>query len=119
MRKRGVWVEPLFGEAKQFHRLRRFRLRRLQKVNIEGLMVATGQNLKRLLKHGTRAMVSGRMEGTGELLNLFRQLLSQWFIAFQLSIRFVFQQAAFIADGQTPARIMSRQGLGINHLQRI
>jgi hypothetical protein len=29
MRKRGVWVEPLFGEAKQFHRLRRFRQRGL------------------------------------------------------------------------------------------
>lgn len=50
MRKRGVWVEPLFGEAKDFHRLRRFRLRGLVKVNIEGLMVAAGQNLKRLIK---------------------------------------------------------------------
>jgi hypothetical protein len=50
MRKRGVWVEPLFGEAKQFHRLRRFRLRGLIKVNIEGIMVAAGQNLKRLIK---------------------------------------------------------------------
>ncbi len=51
MRKRGVWVEPLFGEAKQFHQLTRFRLRRLKKVNIEGLMVAAGQNIKRLLKY--------------------------------------------------------------------
>ena len=51
MRKRSVWVEPLFGEAKEFHRLRRFRLRRLLKVNIEGVMVAAGQNLKRLMKH--------------------------------------------------------------------
>jgi transposase len=51
MRKRSVWVEPLFGEAKEFHRLRRFRLRRLYKVNIEGVMVAAGQNLKRLIKH--------------------------------------------------------------------
>jgi len=51
MRKRSVWVEPLFGEAKEFHRLRRFRLRRLLKVNIEGVMVAAGQNLKRLIKH--------------------------------------------------------------------
>ena len=50
MRKRGVWVEPLFGEAKQFHRLRRFRLRGLAKVNIEGVMTAAGQNLKRLIK---------------------------------------------------------------------
>jgi hypothetical protein len=46
-----VWVEPLFGEAKDFHRLRRFRLRGLHKVNIEGMMVAAGQNLKRLIKH--------------------------------------------------------------------
>jgi hypothetical protein len=49
LRKRSVWVEPLFGEAKEFHRLRRFRLRRLSKVNIEGVMVAAGQNLKRLI----------------------------------------------------------------------
>lgn len=51
MRKRSHWVEPLFGEAKDFHRLRRFRLRGLLKVNIEGVMIAAGQNLKRLLKH--------------------------------------------------------------------
>jgi hypothetical protein len=51
MRKRSMWVEPLFGEAKEFHRLRRFRLRRLSKVNIEGVMVAEGQNLKRLIQH--------------------------------------------------------------------
>lgn len=50
-RKRSVWVEPLFGEAKDFHRLRRFRLRGLQKVNIEGMIIAAGQNLKRLIKH--------------------------------------------------------------------
>jgi len=50
MRKRQVWVEPLFGEAKDWHGLRRFRLRGLDKVNIEALMVAAGQNLKRLLK---------------------------------------------------------------------
>jgi transposase len=51
MRKRAYWVEPLFGEAKDFHRLRRFRLRGLLKVNIEGVMIAAGQNIKRLLKH--------------------------------------------------------------------
>jgi transposase len=49
IRKRQVWVEPLFGEAKQWHGLRRFRLRRLWRVNIEGLLIAAGQNLKRLL----------------------------------------------------------------------
>jgi hypothetical protein len=51
MNKRAFWVEPLFGEAKDFHRLRRFRLRGLLKVNIEGVMIAAGQNLKRLIKH--------------------------------------------------------------------
>jgi hypothetical protein len=50
MRKRSVWVEPLFGEAKQWHGLRQFRLRGLPKVNMVGLLVAAGQNLKRLLK---------------------------------------------------------------------
>ncbi len=49
MRKRAVWVEPLFGEAKQWHSLARFRLRGLEKVNIEAQLVASGQNLKRLL----------------------------------------------------------------------
>ncbi len=38
-----------FGEAKQGHGMRQFRLRGLQKVNMEGLMIAAGQNLKRLL----------------------------------------------------------------------
>jgi transposase len=50
MRKRQVWVEPLFGEAKDWHGLRRFRLRGLWKVNAEALLIATGQNLKRLLR---------------------------------------------------------------------
>jgi transposase len=54
MRKRQVWVEPLFGEGKQWHGMRQFRLRRLQKVNIEGLVRAAGQNIKRLLKHQNR-----------------------------------------------------------------
>ena len=50
LRKRQVWVEPLFGEAKDWHGLRRFRLRLLWRVNIEALRIAAGQNLKRLLK---------------------------------------------------------------------
>ena len=49
MRKRQVGVEPLFAEAKDWHGLRRFRLRGLEKVNREALMIAAGQNLKRLL----------------------------------------------------------------------
>jgi transposase len=49
LRKRGVWVEPLFAEAKQWHGLQRFRLRGLERVNREALLIAAGQNLKRLL----------------------------------------------------------------------
>jgi transposase len=49
LRKRRVWVEPLFAEAKDWHGLRRFRLRGSEKVNIEALMIAAGQNIKRLV----------------------------------------------------------------------
>jgi transposase len=56
MRKRQVWIEPLFGEAKQWHGLRRFRLCGLEKVNGEALLIAAGQNVKRLLQ-----AVRGRM----------------------------------------------------------
>jgi transposase len=48
--KRTVWVEPLFAEGKDWHGMRRFRLRRLWRVNCEALTRAAGQNLKRLLK---------------------------------------------------------------------
>ena len=50
LRKRQVWVEPLFAEGKDWHGMRRFRLRRVFRVNSEALMRAAGQNLKRLLK---------------------------------------------------------------------
>src|SRR5215467_8543795 len=50
LRKRQVWVEPLFAEGKDWHGMRRFRLRRLWRVNSETLIRATGQNLKRLLQ---------------------------------------------------------------------
>ena len=48
MRKRKVWVEPLFAEAKDWHGLRRFRLRGAEKVNLQAQVIAAGQNLKRL-----------------------------------------------------------------------
>ena len=66
MRKRSVWVEPLFGEAKQWHGLRQFLLRGLPKVNMVGLLVAAGQNLKRLLRKrgwGRRPWPNGAPEG--------------------------------------------------------
>jgi transposase len=69
MRKRKVWPEPLFAEAKQWHGLRQFRLRGLQRVNMEGLLIAAGQNLKRWLS----ATGWGRRHGpSGSLLALDR-----------------------------------------------
>src|SRR5215210_6015759 len=52
IRKRKVWIEPLFAEGKLWHGMRRFRMRTLEKVNTEALMIATGQNIKRLLSFG-------------------------------------------------------------------
>jgi hypothetical protein len=43
LRKRKVWIEPLFAEAKDWHGMRKFRLRKLEKVNIEALLIASGQ----------------------------------------------------------------------------
>jgi hypothetical protein len=65
MGKRKVWIEPLFAEAKEWHGLRRFRLRRLWKVNCEALITASGQNMKRLLqKRGWgRRPIPGGMAG--------------------------------------------------------
>ena len=34
----------MFAEAKDWHGLRRFRLRGLEKVNVEALLIASGQN---------------------------------------------------------------------------
>jgi len=55
LRKRQVWVEPLFAEGKQWYQMARFRLRGLAKVNIEGVLKAAGQNLKRLIQHKPRS----------------------------------------------------------------
>ena len=49
IRKRKVWIEPLFAEGKLWHGMRRFRRRTLEKTNSEALMIAAGQNVKRLL----------------------------------------------------------------------
>ncbi len=71
-RKRSVWVEPLFAEAKDWHGLRRFCLRLLWRVNIEALRIAAGQNLKRLLK---KRGWGRRPFPTEALCLLFRSLL--------------------------------------------
>ena len=62
MRKRIVWGEPLFAEAKDWPGLRRFHLWGLANVNSEALRIAAGQNLKRVLGHrgqGRRPCPSG------------------------------------------------------------
>lgn len=75
MRKRKVWPEPLFGEAKQWHGLRQFRLRGLTNVNREGLLIAAGQNLKRWLA----ATGWGRRHGpTGSLAAAGAPLSPAW-----------------------------------------
>ena len=52
----------MFGEAKEWHGSRRFRLRGLENVNAEALVIASGQNLKRLVAFGPR---SPEEEGDG------------------------------------------------------
>jgi hypothetical protein len=39
----------MFGEAKEWHGMRRFRLGRLWRVNVEAPVIAAGQNIERLL----------------------------------------------------------------------
>jgi len=44
----------MFGEAKEWHGMRRFRLRSLWRVNAEAMVTAAGQNIKRLLAFSGR-----------------------------------------------------------------
>src|SRR5262249_18714976 len=69
----------LFGEGKQWHGMRRFRLRRLWRVNTEALLMATGQNFKRLLQQRGwgRRPFSG---GAAAAANAF-SVLSCWLVA--------------------------------------
>jgi transposase len=77
MRKRQVWVEPLFAEGKQWHGMRRFRLRGLWRVNTEALLIASGQNLKRLLQQrgwGRRPFPNGAAAGAVARLWVLRRV---------------------------------------------
>jgi transposase len=82
LRKRRVWVEPLFGEAKDWHGLRRFRLRRLEKVNIEALLIASGQNIKRLVaarERGPRKLAQAAVLRPPDRVSLGKpHLTGQW-----------------------------------------
>ncbi len=73
MRKRSVWVEPLFAEGKDWHGMRRYRLRRLWRVNCEASLRAAGQNLKRLLKkHRYGSRPSPEVAENALLFDVFR-----------------------------------------------
>ncbi len=95
LRKRQVWVEPLFGEAKQWHQEARFRLRGLQKVNIQGVFTAAGQNLKRWLqwKEGQKARAEAESTSIQFLLILDIKFESHSYHCIRL-----FQQAGIIYD---------------------
>jgi transposase len=68
MRKRQVWVEPLFAEAKAWHGLRRLRLRGLLNANIRGKAQQLLHQLYRLgvAKHLARAGTDGRTHPRGD-----------------------------------------------------
>ncbi len=65
-RHHALRVEPRFGDAKDWHGLRRFRVRGLWNVNCEGLLIAAGQDLKRRLSR----MGWGRQHGPAGSLAL-------------------------------------------------
>src|SRR5258708_27101100 len=49
-RKRTVWVEPLFAEGKDWHGMRRFRLRQLWRGYYAGFFGVAGAKFKRILE---------------------------------------------------------------------
>ncbi len=99
MRKRKVWIEPMFAEAKQWHGMERMRLRMLERVNCEVLITASGQNVKRLLAFGGRgprrpAQVVALRPPERRLLHLDLRKHRAYRPPFTRQRRDVFQQAA-------------------------
>jgi hypothetical protein len=106
-------VEPLFGEAKDWQGLGRFRLRRLEKVNIEALLIASGQNIKRLV--AARGRSPRRPAQVAALrppdpVSRCRPHLSDR-RAFRLPNRSVFQQAGKLSKLSKPRIRSQRLGL--------
>src|SRR5438067_1071773 len=66
MNQRKVWIEPLKASAKDWHGMRRFRLRRLWRVNGEASVPATGQNLTRLRAETRVGTASLSRRGSGD-----------------------------------------------------
>ena len=111
IRKRKVWIEPLFAEGKLWHGMRRFRTRTLEKVNTEALVIATGQNIKRLLAFGGSApkklAQAAALRSPGRLLpdfprRRFRDHRHQWRIdptLFNRLVRFWYRLQAAASRG--------------------
>lgn len=80
MRKRKHILESLFGEAKEFHGLRRARFRGLDRVTIQVLWTATVLNIKRLVKDATRFkgttanLFNGRLLDFANFINFYIKL---------------------------------------------
>ena len=71
--RRKAWVEPLFAEAKTLHGFSRFHLRGIEKVNIEDLMMAAGQNIKRILKYSGMPAITDAIAVIASVLLALRQ----------------------------------------------
>lgn len=70
--KERMWkIEGIFAEAKQLHGLSKARYRGIEKVQIQAYMVASVQNVKRLIKHLLYAYLS--------FLNLLKKYLTNTF----------------------------------------
>ncbi|NEJ83791.1 hypothetical protein GR268_45900, partial [Rhizobium leguminosarum] len=70
--KERMWkIEGIFAEAKQLHGLSKARYRRVEKVQIQAYMVASVQNIKRLIKHLLYAYLS--------FLNFLKKYLTNTF----------------------------------------
>lgn len=78
LRKRQVWIEPLFGEAKQWHQEARFRLRGLHQVNMQGVFTAAGQNLKRWLQWKEAQTAQEETIGTIILFVWILEIVCEW-----------------------------------------
>ena len=78
MRKRQVWVEPLFAEGKQWHGMRRFRLRGLRRVNSEALLIASGQTSSVYSSSGAGAGDHSRTGRQQERSHVFGYCAACW-----------------------------------------
>lgn len=98
LRKRQVWVEPLFGEAKQWHQEARFRLRGLHQVNMQSVFTAAGQNLKRWLQWKEAKRVRDDAEEAS--IPFFLILETKFESQFHCFSR-LFQHAGIISDARS------------------